>query len=204
MKVILSLAVLWITSGTAGALQCQTCNNPRCSDTVPVTCSSETMCITATVLATSFGNTSPKVYKACASSALCPALGNHTFSGNMGAFSALANAQCCNTDKCNSATLKLPARQSKNSLRCFSCDPVTSKCTTPFNCQGVEDSCIQVKGECFCKYDFAFCRSLLFTDPNRRLPSIKLNLKIFSPLMGVFSSQTQNSACSRVISGNLF
>lgn len=35
---------------TAGALQCQTCTDPQCSSTFLQTCSSETFCITATIL----------------------------------------------------------------------------------------------------------------------------------------------------------
>ncbi|XP_026201532.1 phospholipase A2 inhibitor and Ly6/PLAUR domain-containing protein-like [Anabas testudineus] len=144
---ILCLTLIWTLLSTAGALQCQTCTDLQCSNTELQTCSSETMCITASIQATSSGTTVPQIYKACASSSLCPATGAQTFSANIGVSSAVASAQCCDTDNCNSDTLNFIPSQSDNSLQCFSCDPDTSECTTPLQCQGVEDNCIQAIGE---------------------------------------------------------
>ncbi|CAI5636915.1 unnamed protein product, partial [Oreochromis niloticus] len=129
------------TSTSAGALQCQTCTNQTCSSTVTVNCSSETMCVTATILATSSGTTATQFYKACASSSLCPATGNQTFSVNLGVQSVLASATCCNTDNCNSQNLPAPTPQSSNGLLCNTC--VASQCNTTLQCQGVEDQCFQ-------------------------------------------------------------
>ncbi|CAI5636918.1 unnamed protein product, partial [Oreochromis niloticus] len=136
-----ALILLWALSSTAGALQCQTCTNQTCSSTVTVNCSSETMCVTATILAKSSGTTATQIYKACASSSLCPATGNQTFSVDLGVESVLASAMCCNTDNCNSQNLPAPTPQSSNGLQCNAC--ATSKCNTPLQCQGVEDQCFQ-------------------------------------------------------------
>ncbi|XP_067370729.1 spore coat protein SP96-like [Channa argus] len=148
-KLILALAHVWVLFSAvvllvaAGALQCHTCNDPRCSNPEPLTCSSETMCITAAILAASSENTEQQIYKSCASSSLCPATGSQTFSASEGVSSAVASAQCCNTDNCNSQTLDFPAAQTNNSLQCFSCDSRSSRCNTPLQCQGVEDSCFE-------------------------------------------------------------
>ncbi|XP_026019907.1 phospholipase A2 inhibitor and Ly6/PLAUR domain-containing protein-like [Astatotilapia calliptera] len=144
MKVTALILLLGISS-TAGALQCQTCTDQTCSTTVAKTCSSETMCVTATILATSSGTTATQIYKACASSSLCPTTGSQTFSVDLGVQSALASATCCNTDNCNSATLAAPTPQSSNGLLCNSCS--TSQCNTPLQCQGVQDQCFQSMSE---------------------------------------------------------
>ncbi|XP_042073645.1 integumentary mucin C.1-like, partial [Haplochromis burtoni] len=136
-----TLILLWAHSSTAGALQCQTCTDQTCSSTVPITCSSGKMCVTATILATSSGNTTTEIYKACASSSLCPAMGSQTFSVDLGVQSALASATCCNTDNCNSQTLAAPTPQSSNGQLCNICS--NPLCNTPIQCQGVEDQCFQ-------------------------------------------------------------
>ncbi|XP_055364206.1 phospholipase A2 inhibitor and Ly6/PLAUR domain-containing protein-like [Betta splendens] len=105
MKMILPLTLMVTLFSTAGALKCETCTNTQCSSTAPVTCTSETMCVTASIQATSSGTTVPQIFKACASSSLCPAAGTQTFSLDLRASSAVASAHCCNTDNCNSATL---------------------------------------------------------------------------------------------------
>ncbi|XP_039456583.1 integumentary mucin C.1-like [Oreochromis aureus] len=144
MKLLFSLFLLWALSTTAGALQCQTCTDSTCSSTVPVTCSSsETMCVTATILATSSGTPVTQIYKACVSSSLCPAVTSQTLSVNLGFQSALASAQCCSTDNCNSATLPNPASQSNNGGVCNFCDPSTGQCSSTLQCQGVENQCFQ-------------------------------------------------------------
>ncbi|XP_032363767.1 lymphocyte antigen 6H-like [Etheostoma spectabile] len=116
MKLILSLTLIWALSSTARALQCQTCTTQQCSTTAPVTCPSEMSCITASIQAISSGTPVQQIYKACASSSLCPAPGTQTFSVNLGATSAVASAQCCNTDNCNAATLPCKYRGTRCSF----------------------------------------------------------------------------------------
>ncbi|XP_054902710.1 integumentary mucin C.1-like [Poeciliopsis prolifica] len=142
MTQIFSLTLIWALYSTAGALTCMTCTDQSCSSTTSLTCSSETMCITATIRATQPGTSVTQLYKACAASSLCPATGSSTFSVNLGSQSAIASAQCCNTDNCNSQTLPAPTTPAANSLQCIVCDPTTSQCTTPVTCSGVETNCI--------------------------------------------------------------
>ncbi|XP_030289856.1 phospholipase A2 inhibitor and Ly6/PLAUR domain-containing protein-like [Sparus aurata] len=145
MKLILSLTLIWALSSTAGALVCQTCTNTQCSSQAPVTCTSETMCITANIQANSSGVTVPQIVKGCASSSLCPATGSLTFSVNLGASSAVSSAECCNTDNCNTATLPAPATPTDNTLQCNSC--TNQLCNTPVTCRGDENQCFQASGE---------------------------------------------------------
>ncbi|XP_027886345.1 phospholipase A2 inhibitor and Ly6/PLAUR domain-containing protein-like [Xiphophorus couchianus] len=141
MKLIFVLSLFWALYSTAGALTCMTCTDQTCSSTIPLTCSSETMCITATIRATQSGTSATQLYKACAASSLCPATGTSTFSVNLGSQSTIASAQCCNTDNCNSQTLPAPSSQPTNSLQCIACNPTTSQCTTPITCSGDETNC---------------------------------------------------------------
>ncbi len=46
-----------------------------------------------------------QIYKACALPSLCTSTGEHTFSVNIGVSSAVANAECCNSDDCNTKVL---------------------------------------------------------------------------------------------------
>ncbi|XP_040897181.1 phospholipase A2 inhibitor and Ly6/PLAUR domain-containing protein-like [Toxotes jaculatrix] len=142
MKLIFSLTLIWALSNTAGALQCQMCIDTQCPSTVPVTCPSGTMCITASIQATSSSETPARlIYKACAPSSLCPATGSQTFSVSLGGANAVGSSKCCNTDNCNSETLALPGAQSDNSLQCFTCNPLTSQCNTTLQCKGAENLC---------------------------------------------------------------
>nr|XP_043873607.1 keratin-associated protein 4-12-like [Solea senegalensis] len=143
MKLLLSLTLIWALSSTTAALVCQTCTDDSCTSTTPRTCSTETMCITAAIEAVSSGTPGQQIFKACASSSLCPATGSQIFSVNLGVSSALASATCCNTDNCNSATLSFPTTPPVNSLQCNSCNPATSQCTTSVQCTGTQDRCIQ-------------------------------------------------------------
>ncbi|XP_036970822.1 phospholipase A2 inhibitor and Ly6/PLAUR domain-containing protein-like [Acanthopagrus latus] len=129
----------------AGALVCQTCTNTQCSTQAAVTCTTETMCVTANIQATSSGVTVPQIFKGCASPSLCPATGSQTFSVNLGASSAVTSAECCNTDNCNTATLPAPATPTANSLQCFYC--TDQLCNTPLTCRGNEDRCFQASCE---------------------------------------------------------
>ncbi|GAA6233865.1 putative uncharacterized protein DDB_G0277255 [Lates japonicus] len=144
MKLLLSLTLIWMLSSTAGALKCFTCTDQQCSSTASATCSSsETMCITASITATSTGTTGQKIYKACASSSQCPVTGPQTFSANTGVSSTVASTKCCNTDDCNSETLSSPSSQTLNGLQCNICNPLTSQCTISLPCAGAEDRCFQ-------------------------------------------------------------
>uniref|UniRef100_A0A3Q2ZLG9 UPAR/Ly6 domain-containing protein n=1 Tax=Kryptolebias marmoratus TaxID=37003 RepID=A0A3Q2ZLG9_KRYMA len=82
-----------------------------------------------------------QIYKACAPSSLCPNTGNQTFSVNLGFSSAIASAQCCNSDDCNSETLPYPRPQPCNHRQCFVCDPSSSKCDFIVQCSGEETNC---------------------------------------------------------------
>ncbi|XP_038133974.1 phospholipase A2 inhibitor and Ly6/PLAUR domain-containing protein-like [Cyprinodon tularosa] len=142
MKLIVSLTIIWALYSRAGALQCITCTDPSCSISVSQPCGSETMCITANIRGTQNGVTGTQIYKACAPPSLCPATGSQTFSVNLGLQSAIASAECCNTDNCNSQTLTSPPPQSVNSLQCIVCNPFTSECATPITCLGPETNCM--------------------------------------------------------------
>ncbi|TDH03696.1 hypothetical protein EPR50_G00144560 [Perca flavescens] len=143
MKLIPSLTLIWALSSTAGALQCQTCLNQLCLTTVAQTCSSETSCLTASIQANFSGIITQQIYKACASSSLCPTPGSQTFSGNVGFANAVVSANCCNTDNCNINIIPIPPAQTNNSLKCYTCDLFTSNCNSSVQCRGAEDSCIQ-------------------------------------------------------------
>nr|XP_043873610.1 cell wall protein DAN4-like [Solea senegalensis] len=147
MKLLLSLTFIWALSSTAGALVCQTCTDDACTSTVPLSCDKETMCITAAIQAVSSGIPGQQIFKACASSSLCPVIGSQTFSVNLNISSAIASATCCNTDSCNSATLSFPTTPSVNNLECYSCDPFTLQCTNSIKCTGTEDRCFQASCE---------------------------------------------------------
>ncbi|XP_029939352.1 uncharacterized threonine-rich GPI-anchored glycoprotein PJ4664.02-like isoform X2 [Salarias fasciatus] len=143
MKLILLLTLLWTLSSSVGALQCLSCTDSACLPTQSVTCSSETMCITATAALAIFGqNPSQPIFRGCAPSSLCPTTGNRTFSVNVGLASALVSARCCNTDDCNSEALPAPNIQSAppNGRECLSCFP-GRYCSFPQPCRGVEDFC---------------------------------------------------------------
>ncbi|XP_029005145.1 uncharacterized protein LOC114854694 isoform X1 [Betta splendens] len=130
---------------SAGALVCQSCSDAQCSNTAPVTCSSETMCLAASAEINEEGNIRQLTYKACASSSLCPATGSQTFSVNLALSKAVLAVGCCDTDNCNSLTPPIPAAQSLNSLSCKYRDP-SLPATGVTQCRGIEDRCFQVKG----------------------------------------------------------
>nr|XP_043873605.1 uncharacterized protein LOC122762467 [Solea senegalensis] len=171
MKLILSLTLIWALSSTTAALVCQTCTDDSCTSTVPLTCSTETMCITAAIEAVSSGTPGQQIFKACAPSSLCPATGSQIFSVNLGVSSALASTICCNTDNCNSATLSFPTTPSVNSLQCYSCDPATSQCTTSVQCTGTQDRCFQSSGESFLLYMLVICCSNFICCHNNYRPN---------------------------------
>nr|XP_054590382.1 phospholipase A2 inhibitor and Ly6/PLAUR domain-containing protein-like [Nothobranchius furzeri] len=149
MKQLFSLTLVWVLTSTAGALQCNTCTDQACSTTIQKTCTTETMCITASITATSSSTTGSQIYMDCAPSSLCPGTGNQTFSVNIGVASAIASASCCNTDNCNSQLLPVPSSQSPNSLSCYICDPTNPQCTTPsIQCSGEETNCFSATGKC--------------------------------------------------------
>ncbi|XP_045906750.1 phospholipase A2 inhibitor and Ly6/PLAUR domain-containing protein-like [Micropterus dolomieu] len=142
MKLILSLTLIWALSSTAGALQCLSCTNDQCANPPSLTCSSETMCATATFQTNSSGVTVSQIVKACAPSSVCAATGSQKFSFNVGVLQTVASLQCCNTDNCNTETLAIPSAQ-PNSLKCFTCNATTSQCNSQLQCQGVEDRCVK-------------------------------------------------------------
>ncbi|XP_028300773.1 cell wall protein IFF6-like [Gouania willdenowi] len=146
MKLIISLTLLWTISSSVGALQCQSCSDRQCMNMTTVTCSSETMCVSATTKARTVGNTRNEFLKACAPSSLCPSTGNRTFQSNSGLSNTVTLAECCNTDNCNTRTLPAPSRnETKSGLSCHFCaNP--SVCDVELQCEGSEDRCFRANG----------------------------------------------------------
>ncbi|XP_026201842.1 urokinase plasminogen activator surface receptor-like [Anabas testudineus] len=139
-SVKMGLILIWMLFSTAaGALQCQNCIDNQCSNT---TCLPGMMCTTISIQVNSSTSTVSKVFKMCASTPMCPDNRAQTFSVSLVNINAVASVKCCNTDNCNSATLASVVAQSENSQQCFSCDPLTSQCTT-LNCKGEEKSCFR-------------------------------------------------------------
>nr|XP_054602311.1 urokinase plasminogen activator surface receptor-like [Nothobranchius furzeri] len=130
------------TNNTAGSLHCMACTDQTCTTTALSECGSETMCITASIIATSSGTTTERIYKGCAPSHLCQVTGMQNFSANLGFSSVHASALCCNSENCNSQSLPMPQPQPSNNLQCLSCDPQTSNCSTMVTCSGEENSCL--------------------------------------------------------------
>ncbi|XP_060922691.1 integumentary mucin C.1-like [Limanda limanda] len=147
MKLLLSLTLIWALYSTGEALVCETCTDAACSTRAAVTCSTETMCVTASFqldsAAVSLGTAGQQIYKDCAPPGLCPSTGSHTYSVNSGVSSILTSATCCSTDSCNSNTLPFPVVPAVNSLQCHVCNPVTSDCSSSVQCKGTEDCCFQ-------------------------------------------------------------
>nr|XP_054602273.1 phospholipase A2 inhibitor and Ly6/PLAUR domain-containing protein-like [Nothobranchius furzeri] len=108
------------------------------------------MCITASIIATSSGTTTERIYKGCAPSHLCQVTGMQNFSANLGFSSVHASALCCNSENCNSQSLPMPQPQPFNKLQCLTCDPQTSNCSTMVTCSGEENSCLTATGWCSC------------------------------------------------------
>ncbi|XP_023811398.1 cell wall protein DAN4-like [Oryzias latipes] len=143
MKLIFSLTLIYALCSSAAALQCDACADAACSTTFSKNCSSGTLCVTASITASSPGASGTRVYKDCAAPSLCPMAGAATFSVNLGYSSAIASAQCCNSDNCNSQTLAFPTPPSANGLTCPGCDPPTSQCSSTVQCSGDQTSCFQ-------------------------------------------------------------
>ncbi|XP_029939766.1 uncharacterized protein LOC115382205 isoform X4 [Salarias fasciatus] len=130
---------------TTTPLQCLSCSDDSCSSPVSVPCSAETMCITATIRDAEFFRTTEtqRFFRGCATSSVCPTIGEQTFSMDLGSVSVLASARCCDTDDCNVENLPAPDPQTDNGGRCFICFPGQSECQSVFPCAGVEDRCFQ-------------------------------------------------------------
>ncbi|XP_034035304.1 sperm acrosome membrane-associated protein 4-like isoform X2 [Thalassophryne amazonica] len=119
MKLLLTLTLLWTIYSSAGALQCSTCSG-SCTNPVLLNCTNgEQMCGTASVS------------------------GPQRTSLHVGVASVRISAECCNSDNCNNKTLAVPIAPANvtNSLKCFTCDPITSQCNITTQCEGVEDRC---------------------------------------------------------------
>uniref|UniRef100_A0A3Q3X9G9 UPAR/Ly6 domain-containing protein n=1 Tax=Mola mola TaxID=94237 RepID=A0A3Q3X9G9_MOLML len=121
------LLYLFLTVVSSGALQCVTCTDSLCANTTSLECSSGLVCVTAAsqgrnifmsstllfietytaklsldFLASVSGSTVQQIIKGCILSAVCPYMGLHTISANLGATTTLTSYMCCNTDDCNS------------------------------------------------------------------------------------------------------
>ncbi|XP_034035300.1 uncharacterized protein LOC117518309 [Thalassophryne amazonica] len=149
MKLLLTLTLLWTIYSSAGALQCSTCSG-SCTNPVLLNCANgEQMCGTASVSAnlTSLAVGTQQFFRGCAGSNLCTSAGPLTASLHVGVASVRISAECCNTDNCNNKTLPVPIAPANvaNSLKCFTCDPITSQCNITIQCEGVEDRCFNTK-----------------------------------------------------------
>ncbi|XP_034035303.1 protein RoBo-1-like isoform X1 [Thalassophryne amazonica] len=145
MKLLLTLTLLWTIYSSAGALQCSTCSG-SCTNPVLLNCTNgEQMCGTASVSAniSSSAVVSQYVIRGCAVHDLCPSAGPQRTSLHVGVASVRISAECCNSDNCNNKTLAVPIAPANvtNSLKCFTCDPITSQCNITTQCEGVEDRC---------------------------------------------------------------
>ncbi|XP_051231752.1 phospholipase A2 inhibitor and Ly6/PLAUR domain-containing protein isoform X2 [Dicentrarchus labrax] len=141
MKLILSLALIWMLSSTAEALQCL-----HKDTSVLQSCrSADEMCATI-AYQSQYGNATPTTEKnidrSCVPSFLC-AGNNPIFSFSDSDKRLAASFHCCNTDGCNNQHLPYPDIQVKNGLECVSC--VNSSCNETVNvqCVGAQDRCIK-------------------------------------------------------------
>ncbi|XP_037624771.1 urokinase plasminogen activator surface receptor-like [Sebastes umbrosus] len=131
MKLILSLALIWMLSSTAGALQCQNTQNSSLVD-----CNK--YCAAAAIQSSSGEQQS----KLCLSSSVCKP-NNQTFSYNIGFSNLTAFVHCCNTNDCNRQNVSYPVVQETNKLQCLTCDDDQSTvCNKIEWCVGVQDRCI--------------------------------------------------------------
>ncbi|XP_074492432.1 uncharacterized protein LOC141768226 [Sebastes fasciatus] len=131
MKLILSLALIWMLSSTAGALQCQSTQN-----------SSRVDCNEYCAAAAIQGSSGERQSRLCLSSSVCKP-NNQTFSYNIGFSNLTAFVHCCNTTECNQQNVSYPGVQGKKDLQCFTCDDGQSTvCNKIVWCVGVQDRCI--------------------------------------------------------------
>ncbi|CAN9499664.1 unnamed protein product [Ophioblennius macclurei] len=144
MKLILSLALVWAFSSTAGALTCDVCygNDPLCRATGERLCPENTKCMVAFIRVTSNGQVRQHIFKNCVEDAMCPTTGSTNFSTTLRGISTHVTAECCNTDNCNKHLLKFPAPPKPNYKQCTSCDESTGICDT-VQCFGAQDTCLE-------------------------------------------------------------
>ncbi|XP_028299293.1 mucin-19-like isoform X7 [Gouania willdenowi] len=126
-------------STTVPGLQCLSCSGSSCSSPVSVTCSSETMCVTASIKDLSSGDES--FFRGCAPPTLCPHNGTFKFSTDVVDSYKIIDAECCDTNNCNSETLTVPVQQAENGLDCFFCISVSNSCSFTVHCEGAQDRC---------------------------------------------------------------
>ncbi|XP_028299655.1 uncharacterized protein LOC114461622 [Gouania willdenowi] len=144
MKLLYAFTILWTLFTTAKGLDCQTCLNPQCLSETSVTCTTETMCVTATTQVSLGGVPNTVITKQCAPPSTCPSIGPQTVTINAGLSNVVTSAQCCNTDNCNTETLPAPTRNTTvNELECNFCIPNTDLCNIIVGCEGSENSCFQ-------------------------------------------------------------
>ncbi|KAK2835014.1 hypothetical protein Q5P01_015498 [Channa striata] len=142
MKLILCLTLIWGIFSTAGALQCQNCNDSDCtSDKDPTDCSSETMCVAHSFKFTS-GSELGQLEKKCDSS-LCAATGRQAYSVSWPEYRRAGSIDCCNEDNCNKDVNQTIPAAKPNSLSCYSCLTDGLSCYTTSQCQGNENRCFK-------------------------------------------------------------
>ncbi|XP_029905660.1 uncharacterized protein LOC115358023 [Myripristis murdjan] len=144
MKFTLSLGLLLTLLSTAEALECHeaacTVGLPCRASPRPRPCSEGFQCVTTTLKLHLSGSSTQFLFKSCLPNFLCSA-GTETVSLNLGFGRVVGSVKCCNTDRCNSQNLTVPAHQGSNSLQCYSCD--SSTCRNKVQCVGGEDRCFK-------------------------------------------------------------
>ncbi|XP_049910348.1 urokinase plasminogen activator surface receptor-like [Epinephelus moara] len=128
MKLILSLALLWMLCSTVGALMCEDSKK-----NTNHSCAPNEYCAAAA----SQGSPGDQQSKSCVSSSICDPV-NQMFSFNFGFYNLTASVKCCKTNSCNSDDVTYPAKQKENVLKCFTCD----NCTETVQCGGDQDRCL--------------------------------------------------------------
>ncbi|XP_062872166.1 urokinase plasminogen activator surface receptor-like [Trichomycterus rosablanca] len=127
-----SIYSLYCSAQSLKCYECTTFLNGACSSDTVSTCMNQ--CASVTTTANSYGIKTDVVLKTCGSPAVCT-----TGSMNLGIVKVTSNANCCNTELCN--TNAPPAlKQSVNGRRCYTCDAFG--CSKTVNCEGNEDQCI--------------------------------------------------------------
>ncbi|XP_028301192.1 urokinase plasminogen activator surface receptor-like [Gouania willdenowi] len=97
------------------------------------------MCVTASIKDVSSGDES--FFRGCAPPTLCPHNGTFKFSTDVVDSDKIIDAECCDTNNCNSETLPVPVQQADNGLDCYFCVSGSDFCVLTVHCEGAQDRC---------------------------------------------------------------
>ncbi|XP_028301361.1 protein psiD-like [Gouania willdenowi] len=198
MKLILSVILLWTVFSTAEGISCRHCTNEDdllCSFSSVQTCSDSDICLTAYITDDSANQ---RIYRNCAPASLCPDAVANSISMNLGPKHVYANVSCCSTDQCNTNELDYPNVPAKNTLRCLGCVPNTVDCSSPVECRGEEDTCIEaivVKQGVPTTFNGCGTANVCdATDFMNNLPFLEDIGSVFSPSTCIFATPTTTTA----------